>query len=145
MAPRPRTGTGAGPVVVRPTATASPTGVLLGVDARAPLHPRQVAAEPLQAVAGDVRDLAERGGREPVAARQRAVAADGQLGRLAELVDQRVAELVVDGGQEPGVVAGAELERRRADWKLPPPRYETGALAKYAKLVGSAAQGAVCG
>jgi dihydroxy-acid dehydratase len=38
-----------------------------------------------------------------------------------------------------------ELERRRADWKLPPPRYETGALAKYAKLVGSAAQGAVCG
>ena len=39
----------------------------------------------------------------------------------------------------------AELERRRAGWKLPPPRYETGALAKYAKLVGSAAQGAVCG
>ena len=31
----------------------------------------------------------------------------------------------------------AELERRRAGWKLPPPRYETGALAKYAKLVGS--------
>jgi dihydroxy-acid dehydratase len=38
-----------------------------------------------------------------------------------------------------------ELERRRAEWKPPPPRYETGALAKYAKLVGSAAQGAVCG
>ena len=38
----------------------------------------------------------------------------------------------------------AELDRRRAGWKLPPPRYETGALAKYAKLVGSAAQGAVC-
>jgi dihydroxy-acid dehydratase len=43
------------------------------------------------------------------------------------------------------LVDPAELERRRADWKLPPPRYETGALAKYAKLVGSAAQGAVCG
>jgi dihydroxy-acid dehydratase len=43
------------------------------------------------------------------------------------------------------LVEPAELERRRADWKLPPPRYETGALAKYAKLVGSAAQGAVCG
>ncbi|MDQ6651089.1 MAG: dihydroxy-acid dehydratase [Actinomycetota bacterium] len=39
----------------------------------------------------------------------------------------------------------AELERRRPDWKPLPPRYETGALAKYAKLVGSAAQGAVCG
>jgi dihydroxy-acid dehydratase len=43
------------------------------------------------------------------------------------------------------LVEPAELERRRAEWKLPPPRYETGALAKYAKLVGSAAQGAVCG
>ena len=43
------------------------------------------------------------------------------------------------------LVDPAELERRRAGWKLPPPRYETGALAKYAKLVGSAAQGAVCG
>ena len=43
------------------------------------------------------------------------------------------------------LVDPAELERRRAEWKLPPPRYETGALAKYAKLVGSAAQGAVCG
>jgi len=43
------------------------------------------------------------------------------------------------------LVDAPELERRRAGWKLPPPRYETGALAKYAKLVGSAAQGAVCG
>ena len=43
------------------------------------------------------------------------------------------------------LVEPAELERRRADWKPRPPRYETGALAKYAKLVGSAAQGAVCG
>jgi dihydroxy-acid dehydratase len=42
------------------------------------------------------------------------------------------------------LVEPAELERRRAEWKLPPPRYETGALAKYARLVGSAAQGAVC-
>jgi dihydroxy-acid dehydratase len=42
------------------------------------------------------------------------------------------------------LVDPAELERRRAEWKLPPPRYETGALAKYARLVGSAAQGAVC-
>jgi dihydroxy-acid dehydratase len=42
------------------------------------------------------------------------------------------------------LVGPAELDRRRAGWKLPPPRYETGALAKYARLVGSAAQGAVC-
>ncbi len=39
----------------------------------------------------------------------------------------------------------AELERRRAEWLPPPPRYTRGALAKYAKLVGSASQGAVTG
>ena len=36
------------------------------------------------------------------------------------------------------------LDARRADWKPLPPRYETGVLAKYARMVGSAAQGAVC-
>jgi dihydroxy-acid dehydratase len=39
----------------------------------------------------------------------------------------------------------AELERRRAAWTRPAPRYPTGALAKYARLVGGADQGAVCG
>jgi dihydroxy-acid dehydratase len=38
-----------------------------------------------------------------------------------------------------------ELERRRAGWKPLEPRYTTGVLGKYAKLVGSAAQGAVTG
>jgi dihydroxy-acid dehydratase len=42
------------------------------------------------------------------------------------------------------LVADDELERRRAGWKPRAPRYETGVLAKYAKLVGSAARGAVC-
>ena len=37
----------------------------------------------------------------------------------------------------------AELEKRRADWQAPPIKYERGVLAKYAKLVGSASQGAV--
>ncbi len=37
----------------------------------------------------------------------------------------------------------AELERRRAEWKAPEPRYKRGVLAKYAKLVGSASEGAV--
>jgi dihydroxy-acid dehydratase len=39
----------------------------------------------------------------------------------------------------------AELDRRRAAWKPPEPRYARGALAKYAALVGGADQGAVCG
>ncbi|GAB3313152.1 dihydroxy-acid dehydratase [Geodermatophilus aquaeductus] len=38
-----------------------------------------------------------------------------------------------------------ELARRRQDWAPLPPRYTTGVLGKYAKLVGSAAQGAICG
>ncbi len=37
-----------------------------------------------------------------------------------------------------------ELERRREGWKPLPPVYTTGVLGKYAKLVGSAARGAVC-
>jgi len=36
-----------------------------------------------------------------------------------------------------------ELQRRRAAWKPPPPRYTTGVLAKYAKLVSSASLCAV--
>jgi dihydroxy-acid dehydratase len=43
------------------------------------------------------------------------------------------------------LVEGTELERRRTVLALPAPRYTSGALAKYAKLVGSAATGAVTG
>ena len=43
------------------------------------------------------------------------------------------------------LVEPAELDRRRAEWKPKEPRYTTGVLAKYAKLVGSAAEGAICG
>ena len=37
----------------------------------------------------------------------------------------------------------AELEARRAAWRAPPIKYQTGVLAKYAKLVSSASKGAV--
>ncbi|HYB03766.1 MAG TPA: dihydroxy-acid dehydratase, partial [Nitrososphaerales archaeon] len=37
-----------------------------------------------------------------------------------------------------------ELARRKKEWKSPAPNYEWGALAKYASLVGSASEGAVC-
>ncbi|MGH3321078.1 MAG: dihydroxy-acid dehydratase [Streptosporangiaceae bacterium] len=50
-------------------------------------------------------------------------------------LESRTLDLLVDD---------AELERRRAGWKPRSPRYDTGVLAKYAKLVGSPAQGAVC-
>jgi dihydroxy-acid dehydratase len=62
-----------------------------------------------------------------------ALVADGDRVRL-DMAARRL-DLLVDA---------AELDRRRAGWKPRSPRYETGALAKYAKLVGSAAHGAVC-
>jgi dihydroxy-acid dehydratase len=43
------------------------------------------------------------------------------------------------------LVDDEELDKRRADWVPLPPRYPTGVLGKYAKLVGSASSGAVCG
>ena len=42
------------------------------------------------------------------------------------------------------LVAPDELQHRREGWQPRPPRYTRGVLGKYAKLVGSAAQGAVC-
>lgn len=41
------------------------------------------------------------------------------------------------------LVDEAELERRRKAWRQPEPNYVRGALAKYARLVGSASYGAV--
>jgi dihydroxy-acid dehydratase len=40
-------------------------------------------------------------------------------------------------------VDGATLERRRAAWQRPAPRYATGVLGKYARQVSSSSQGAV--
>jgi dihydroxy-acid dehydratase len=54
-------------------------------------------------------------------------------------------ELVIDAANRRLDVSieAAELERRRAEWSPPDPRYTSGALAKYARLVGSASKGAV--
>jgi dihydroxy-acid dehydratase len=54
-------------------------------------------------------------------------------------------EIVIDAANRKIdlVVDAAQLERRRAGWKAPEPRYASGALAKYARLVGSASRGAV--
>ena len=43
------------------------------------------------------------------------------------------------------VETDADLEARRADWVAPPPKVRHGVLAKYTRLVGSAARGAVTG
>jgi dihydroxy-acid dehydratase len=56
-------------------------------------------------------------------------------------------EIVIDAANRrlDLLVDQAELERRRAAWAPPEPRYARGALAKYARLVGSASRGAVTG
>ncbi|AAS06181.1 dihydroxy-acid dehydratase [Mycobacterium avium subsp. paratuberculosis] len=59
---------------------------------------------------------------------------DGDRIRLD--VANRVLDVLVDP---------AEFDSRRTGFTPPPPRYKTGVLAKYVKLVGSAAIGAVCG
>jgi dihydroxy-acid dehydratase len=51
-------------------------------------------------------------------------------------IDAEANTLTVDLSDE-------ELARRRANWQQPPPRYTRGVLAKYARLVGSASEGAV--
>lgn len=42
-------------------------------------------------------------------------------------------------------ISETELKNRLKNWTPPKPHYEMGVLAKYAKLVGSASQGAICG
>jgi dihydroxy-acid dehydratase len=43
------------------------------------------------------------------------------------------------------LVDAAELARRHAAWQPPPQPFDYGVLGKYARLVGSAAEGAICG
>jgi dihydroxy-acid dehydratase len=72
------------------------------------------------------------------------VAPEAQVGGALALIEEgdpirldaeaRLLQLEVDD---------AELERRRAAWTPPEPRYRTGVLAKFAKLVSSASKGAV--
>jgi dihydroxy-acid dehydratase len=63
-----------------------------------------------------------------------ALVQDGDLIRLD--MTTRTLDLLVDA---------EELEARRANWKPVPPKIDYGVLGKYTKLVGSAAQGAICG
>jgi dihydroxy-acid dehydratase len=64
-------------------------------------------------------------------------ASGGPIGLLRDgdviTLDVRARRLDVD----------ANLEERRAQWKPPVPRYKSGVMAKYAKLVSSASEGAV--
>jgi dihydroxy-acid dehydratase len=63
-------------------------------------------------------------------------------GPIALLRDGDSIALDVDNRRLDMEVDEAELERRRAEWRQPEPRYTTGVFAKYAAAVGSASEGA---
>jgi dihydroxy-acid dehydratase len=76
---------------------------------------------------GHVAPESEAGGPMALVAEGDRVRVDVPARRLDVLVDQQV------------------LDDRATNWSPHPARYETGALAKYARLVGSAETGAVTG
>ncbi len=65
-------------------------------------------------------------------------------GPIALLRDGDTVTLDVDG-RRLDVDADVDLEARRPEWTAPEPRYASGVLAKYARLVASASEGAVTG
>jgi len=70
-------------------------------------------------------------------------AVDG--GPIALLRDGDRVRLDMDGRTLDVLVSDDDLEQRRGAWQAPPPKHSWGVLAKYAKLVRSAAVGAICG
>ena len=93
-------------------------------------------------------DFVARAGSHPIARRVKlADLADNsdprRVAALRERNEALAAELKSVAAQ---LLAEAdELEARKVGWEPVPPRYTTGVLAKYRKLVSSAADGAVCG
>jgi dihydroxy-acid dehydratase len=69
-------------------------------------------------------------------------AVDG--GPIAFVGDGDRIRLDVASGRLDLLVDDEELATRRAGWTAPPPKHTRGVLAKYSRLVGSAARGAVC-
>lgn len=74
------------------------------------------------------------------------VAPESEVGGNIALVEEGDLVRVDIASRTLDVVIDAEtLESRRAGWEKKPARYESGVLAKYAQLVGSASHGAVTG
>jgi dihydroxy-acid dehydratase len=65
-------------------------------------------------------------------------------GAIALLIDGDIVSVDVEKRSLKVELSDAELAKRRAAWRPKAPRYTKGVFAKYAKLVTSATQGAVC-
>jgi dihydroxy-acid dehydratase len=66
-------------------------------------------------------------------------------GPIALLRDGDVIALDIPARRIEVQVSEEEMQQRREAWQAPAPSYASGALAKYAALVSSASEGAVCG
>ncbi len=66
-------------------------------------------------------------------------------GPIALLRDGDVISLDIPDRRIEVQVSEEEMRRRREAWQAPALKYASGALAKYARLVSSASEGAVCG
>src|SRR2546425_4908279 len=72
------------------------------------------------------------------------VAPEAAVGGPLALVEEGDAITIDADRRELSVdVSQRDLERRRARWTPPPPRYKSGVLAKYTRLVSSSSLGAV--
>src|SRR5436305_1333363 len=75
--------------------------------------------------------------------RSRARKSAARGGPLAALEDGDTVVVDVEARELRVELPDGELERRLEAWTTPPPRYESGVLAKYAALVSSASDGAI--
>jgi len=74
------------------------------------------------------------------------IAPEAQVGGpIALLRDGDTVTVDGEAGELSVAISDEELARRREEWKQPPFRVSTGILGKYARLVSSAAEGAVTG
>ena len=64
-------------------------------------------------------------------------------GPIALIQDGDIIEINAESGNISIDLNDAELKQRKNNWRPPKPNYESGVLAKYAKLVGSARDGAI--
>jgi dihydroxy-acid dehydratase len=72
------------------------------------------------------------------------VAPEAQVGGpIAALRDGDIVTLDIERRRLDVELSDSELKNRLADWKAPPPRYASGVMAKYARHVSSASEGAV--
>ena len=72
------------------------------------------------------------------------VAPEAQVGGPIALVrDGDIISMDVEKRELTVKLSDEEFDQRRAQWNAPTPRYTSGVMAKYARLVSSAAQGAV--